>query len=149
MKIITGILADEVPSMFEAVAPMIQRAIDHSQGEFDLDDVYNFILDRDMQLWIVHELGHEDEPIAVVVTEIGAFPRLTVCRVVITAGKGMQEWVHCLGTIEAWAKAHDCDKLETYCRPGIRKVMKPHGFELSYEVIHKDLDGLAASPMIQ
>ncbi len=46
-----GVRQDMVQAIWNKAKPHLERALEHSDGEFEIDDVLKFLLDRTMQLW--------------------------------------------------------------------------------------------------
>lgn len=81
---------------------------------------------RDMQLWAIRVDG---KTAGAVVTEIYDTAAGKTCGVPYLGGVGMNDWLHLLDQIEAWAKANGCVRSESVCRPGWERVLKRFGWE--------------------
>jgi hypothetical protein len=134
---IHGIRAEDLELAWPQVAPLIQRALEHAFGEILLDDVWNALLEKDMQLWIARE-GSQIK--ACVVTEIIVYPRMKAMRIVALGGTGFDGWKHGWDQIELWARVHGASRIEAWARPGVRKLAeKEFGFKKRCELIEKEL----------
>ena len=64
------------PQSIELIWPLVkdlvQKPIDFNLGEFNLEDVYNWLTNGYMHLWII---GNEEEILVAVVTEFVALPK--------------------------------------------------------------------------
>jgi hypothetical protein len=119
------------------VAPLLQTAIDQTEGEFDLEFVRGRIQLGFMKLWALHE---GKLVIAVAVTEIVKSPEYKWLRVVLLAGKDMQEWIHLEPLLEHFARREECAFIEAYARPGLAKVLKAQGYHTAYHVIRRPVE---------
>lgn len=130
-----------VPQAWPMVEPLLQRAVDQQTWpEMLLEDVYSFLMARDMQLWAVIDRSTSMFK-AAGVTQILVYPRKKVARLVLVAGEDMDEWTNSLESVEAWAIANGATFVDAFCRPGLAKKLKPHGFTSVYVVVEKDLRG--------
>ncbi len=76
---------------------------------------------------------------ALAVTEIAAYPRITVCRLLACTGDDAALWVDLLAPIEDWAKSRGCAAMEPICRPGWERRLKPMGYRKTHVVLEKRL----------
>lgn len=130
---ITGITAPHVPEVWPQVVGLISAACETSRGKFDAADIYQMLVNRDAQLWLVKE----SDVGGVIVTQIVNYPHRKVCWIRICTGHGREECFHHLKDIEAWAKEQGCGAMELIARPGWKKVLKD--YECTHVVLEKDL----------
>jgi len=76
---------------------------------------------------------------AVAITEIAAYPQITVCKLLACTGDDAARWVELLAPIEAWAKSRGCAAMEPICRPGWERRLKPLGYRKTHVVLEKCL----------
>ena len=134
---LTGIPSQEIDEIWEACEPFIEQASKKGQSEMTSQDIYNFCKDAKMQLWIVFD--SEANIKAVVTTEIINYPKKKVCRVVTLGGQEIDDWLHSITVIEAWAEENGCHAMETFCRKGFIKKLEHYGYEQTYTVLGKEL----------
>ena len=134
---LTGIPSQEIDEIWDACLPFIELASKKGQEEMSAKDIYNFCKDAKMQLWIVFDSDAEIK--AVVTTEIVNYPRKKVCRVVTLGGEEIDNWLHSISVIEAWAEEKGCHAIETFCRKGFIKKLEKYGYEQTYTVLGKEL----------
>jgi hypothetical protein len=103
-------------------------------------DIYFFLKDAEMQLWVVFDEENGKEIKAVVTTQLINYPQKRVCRIVTLGGEGMDEWVaQILEVLEEWSEEQGCDAMETVCRKGFVKKLKNFGYEQTYTIVGKEL----------
>jgi hypothetical protein len=90
-----------------------------------------------MALWLA--LSETEAIEALAITEIAAYPRITVCKLLACTGDDAALWVHLLESIEAWAKSRGCAAMEPVCRPGWERRLKPMGYRKTHVVLEKRL----------
>ena len=134
---LTGIPSQEIDEIWEACEPFIERASKKGQSEMTSEDIYNFCKDAKMQLWIVFD--SEANIKAVVTTEIINYPKKKVCRIITLGGEEIDNWLHSITVIEAWAEEKGCHAIETFCRKGFIKKLEKYGYEQTYTVLGKEL----------
>ena len=116
---LTGILSSDLDEFWHKVRPLIQRAIDESDGDYLIDDIYEALWLRDMQLWVWYQDG---EIIGALVTEILDRPENRVCTLVLGGGAGLDFWKNDT-TIYRWAKGNGCSSVEIHGRKGWGRVL--------------------------
>ena len=67
--------------------------INKAQEEMNEHDIYYFLKDGEMQLWVVFDEDNNKEIKAVVNTQIIGYTHKKVCRIVKIGVKGLDEWV--------------------------------------------------------
>lgn len=116
-----GIKHDEAFIYWWIVGPMLQKAIDKSQHDMELQDVFEAIVSRDMQLWTwVTADGIQ----AACVTQIITTPRKKICSMPLIGGSHMRDFLKVEESIVEWAREQGCVQLEGYCRDGWMRVLK-------------------------
>ena len=110
-----------VPTVWESVAPLLQKAVDKGQHDYSLEDIKSCLLNRDMQLWVWVE---ENKIIACCITSVVIYPQRKICQLPYIAGAGLKQWLQHEDTIITWAKAQGCTKLEGFDRGGWLRVLK-------------------------
>jgi hypothetical protein len=120
---------------WEAATPFLQKAIDLNRGEFDIDDIYQAIKAKDMQLWGIHD----GELKAVMVTEIIIYPKLKRLRVVLNGGILIDTWLDVvMETLDRFKEAHGCKDVEILGRRGWVKKLAKYGYREYQTVTIKD-----------
>lgn len=117
-----GISSERLPRLWHHCAPLIDKAIQHTECDFDIDDVYRKALAKDCQIWVWVE---KEEITACFVTTIHIHPKRKVCSVPLIGGRGLSVWRNGVDqTLGGWAKSQGCEYLEGYARPGWLRVLK-------------------------
>lgn len=133
-----GIPLGELAFTMPMVASEIQRALDHTRGEVDLDDIKLQCKHGTMQLWVVMEEGVGLA--GVVTTEIVDYPNLKACRVVALAGENLDKWVRLVDEVlAAWARQLKCDVLEAVGRAGWTRKLAKVGWKQQYVFVGREL----------
>lgn len=114
----TGIGDEYLGVVWLKVKPLLEKAL--GEGE-TIEDVLTRLFLKTAQLWI----GADETEIHVAcVTEIISKGGTKYCNVWLTGGKGVNNWVYYLDTIEEWAKSQGCDAmLIEKARPGWKRIL--------------------------
>jgi hypothetical protein len=100
-----GVLADDLGLVWKDCAPLLIPAM---QDGTTIEQVLTAIFAKDAQLWI----GSDSNEIQVAcVTELIRRGGCLYCNVWLTGGRGVNNWIYFLKTIEAWAKEQGCDAM--------------------------------------
>jgi len=103
----------------------IELALKHDGGRVNIDDMYKFIVNKDVQLWAIHD----GDIHAVMTTQIINYPQLKVVNIFTVTGKQAETWLDLLiETVTAWAKQQGCTAMEFTGRKGWEKLLNKKGF---------------------
>lgn len=117
-----GVPAESVDLFWPEIAPLLQKALDRSDGRYAIEDIRQFIDSGDMHLWAVADTAIR----AAIVTQTVIYPRRKVGLILLLGGCGMRHWLHLIEEMEACFKREGCACLELYGRPGWQKVLKDY-----------------------
>ena len=126
--------AEDIHLVWDDVVPLIEKALQHAEGELVPDDIKKHLDKGDLRLWVALE---GKETIAAMVTELIQYPRKKIVRVITLAGKNMDMWYDFLPMIEGYAIRNGCSSLEAWSRKGMARKLKD--WKHSYDIITKDL----------
>lgn len=102
------------------ICGFLEKAANRSDGKYDLDSIYQKIMSKDMQLWVVME---SNRILAAGVTAVHVYPLKKVCCVSFLGGEDMGLWKHTIEKIEQVASEWGCDYVEVMGRKGWAKVL--------------------------
>jgi hypothetical protein len=131
-----GVLSHAIDTVWDEVKPLLIKTLEYADGKYIVDDIYNAIKSRDMQLWVVYDNGGL---LSFCITQILIYPRKKVLSLPFVGGVEMFRWLHLTNIIKDFARENHCDFAEGYARDGWIKVLKPFGFEKTYTIIKADL----------
>lgn len=93
MIYVSGIPAEYIDDVWDECAQYVQMGNNKSQDEMDVSDIYFFLKEKEMQLWVIFDKDNGKEIKAVITTQILNYPQKKVCRIVTLGGKEMDTWV--------------------------------------------------------
>ena len=124
----------EVPFIWEFVVDDLQRAIDHNDGEADVEDLWRDLLMGSQSLWIVFD-NSVFEITASFTTFIHNYPRKRVLFVALLAGKGMRQFMRLDSELIGYAKEHDCSEINSYVIPEVANLVER--LDKNYKSTHR------------
>ena len=125
---------EDVPYMWEQVAPLLARVSRHTEGEMEPDDYIEPLTHGDMQLWIATE---DKKIIAALITQIIPYPQKKILRLISLAGDEFDKFKGCLDMVESFATSNHCTALEMWGRKGWKRLLPE--WKDSYIVYTKDI----------
>lgn len=119
----------EVRPMWPALLPYVERALEQGFGEMWADDVLTAAEAGTMQIWTIGE-------VAIFVTEIVVFPRLTMLMATFCGGSDGPQWFADLDlTLDTYAAENGCNEVRWSGRDGwLRRL---NGYEVIATVARK------------
>lgn len=128
MSTISQVPREEVPHIWETVAPMIERAIEYNQNRHDIVDVFADILQRTLTLWVA--MDDDAEIIGCAVIRIYEAPLSRIMVFEYLAGDNVDTWLdEGATTLNDYAFNQKCDWMECRGRFGWVPRLKKYGWE--------------------
>lgn len=126
---------EDVPYVWEKVAPLLGTVTQHTEGEMETDDFLEALACGEMQLWVAVE---NDSLHMIMVTQIIPYPQKKVLRVIAIAGSGFKELHEKFNDmVESFAIRAGCSSMELWGRKGWKKLLPD--WKDSYIVFTKDI----------
>lgn len=134
---ISDVEAQDVDILWEKVQGNLELALEHSRGEYSMEDIHLALIKGGMKLWI----GYDEEGVllASAVCELVNYPQKRVCYIVLAGGGFFDIWTQASICIEEWALANGADMISAFTRRGVAKKMRAFDYRETYTVINKDL----------
>lgn len=132
---------DRILDVWPLIEDRVRRGVRNTRGRYTVEALRRKLLDRDWQLWLVWRpdgAGRAGAVLAVVVTEL--YRELSgqkVASVRFTIGENRADWIELVATLEGWAAAQGCHKLEAWARKGWARCLKD--YKLTHVLLEKDL----------
>ncbi len=124
-SVLLPIPSDRIDNIWPLVKDRLQAAVLTANGRLDLLDLYKFLREKDLVLWV----SVRDKKIeALAVTEIILHPKKKMCSVRIMTGEDYANWVGLEQGIADWAQSIGCSGMESIARKGWAKVFKHYEF---------------------
>lgn len=135
----SGVPVSHIDEMWPYVSPFVVDALNYGFGEWDEFNIYDFLMDSDMQLWVVIK-GNLLK--GVVITEVVRYPKKKVLRIALVSGSEIKNWKHYIDALESWGASINCTAIEGWGRKGWEKMVKDIGFTSSRVVLCKEIGRL-------
>jgi hypothetical protein len=111
-----------VESMWPVIGPMLEKAVKHSSGCYELEDVLAEIKTGQQQLWVAWD-DDAKRVDAAMTTMFDQYPRKKTLKVVFVGGTRMKTWLkEFIELVEQHAKNNGAVMLEGFFRGGWAKV---------------------------
>ena len=137
MKIIP-VSPDLIPSVWEHVAKMLDKAVSQSPNLLDIGDVYMGALNKAYVVWVV--IDDNKEMVAAITTRKIDYPKSCALAIEFVGGNRMSEWIDlALDTFEKHAKVNGCTTFEGYGRKAWGRVLEKRGWKPAYVTYKKEL----------
>jgi hypothetical protein len=119
----TLVPVEETKTVWNEVAPMLQRALDTTPGFYDIPSLFEVILSGQQHLWVVFdEEDAETDLIAAFTTMFMIYPLAKTLTVPFMGGDRMDEWFwEGFKVIDQFARHNNCHGIEAYGRKGWEK----------------------------
>jgi hypothetical protein len=131
----TLVKVDDVDLVWPVVKPMLQRAIEYNDGDFDSNFVLSRLLDSTMQLFVGY---NPKEIIYAAVTEILPYQKVKALRIVLMGGKDIDSWVDTT-IFERFARSQNCARIEIVGRKGWIKKLETRGYKQTHYIVTKEV----------
>jgi hypothetical protein len=131
------------PEVVEYVWPeaeeLVRKALDTGYGELTTDDVYGFLLESRMQLFVYREAGKVR---LAMVTETVQYPQYKACRIVAIGGSRLDAARPFWSDLCAIMHEYGVARIEALCHNRMaRALVRKFGFEHRYQMVAFDVKG--------
>ena len=127
---------EQVEEAWGMVSANIADALARSNGYARQEHMKKWIMENQMQLWILWD-SKEKKYYGCVVTEVIQRPLQRCLNIRIMTGTHREKWTHLIKQIEEFAWHNNCDLLELVARPGWKRVLKPFGYKEGHVLLEK------------
>ena len=137
--IVSAITPSMIPLVWVTVSPMIEKAIEHSNGELCINEILERLIKKEMILLTV---SVESEIIAALTIEKREFPSgKSILNVTTAGGSDLNIWLGKINeVIDELAIEHGCSEIYIIGRAGWIKALKDIGYGKIHTVVSKKLE---------
>lgn len=129
---ITLVPDNHVMGAWELAEPFIAKAIPHTHGRYELEDVLDALLHYNHDLWLVF---NEEGIQGALVTAIKQYPRKRYLDLAFIGGENGHSWKdQMLDILQRWAYDNSCDGIEASARLGWQKIFKDDGYRPLWQI---------------
>jgi hypothetical protein len=134
--LISAIKPEMLDMMWYKLAPLVEKAIEHSNDELNIVDIYDRLMAREMLLLVVTE---GDAIMAAITLETRTFPSgKKVMNITTAGGSDMHLWVDkVLDIAEVLAVEQKCSDVYIIGRKGWERKLKTNGYAVAHTVLTK------------
>jgi hypothetical protein len=114
-----------VPEAWPDVKGHLAKAAKYTYGRYEIDDIYDAIMDYDHTLWVAFD---ETGAKGAVVSSFMHYPRKKYLNLVFCGGENLKAWKEpMLKLLQHWAFDNQCEGIESTGRPGWAKIFANDG----------------------
>lgn len=136
--LITLLPTEIAPLAWPFIKDYVAASTEYSNGRASPEDVREEISSGKVMLWVAHDEAHNTH--GFVTGKFLQYPRLKVLDLQFTGGVRLNDWAQDMwDAIEAFARLHNCDKIEGVGRLGWLRYMKRFGCTPAFYIYEKDL----------
>lgn len=122
---VTLIPREHVSEVWPLVKDYLAEAAKYTHGRYEVDDIYDAIMDYDHMLWIAFD---EEKIKGAVVTNFANYPKKKYLVMSFCGGVELDQWKDSmLKLLQHWAFDNHCDGIEATARIGWTKIFKDDG----------------------
>lgn len=111
---------NDLPSVWDELAPLVERACEHSWGDFTPHGVVDAMRDGRLQMLALVE---DDAPSAVMLVSIERVDAGLILFVNLVGGRDMDGWHKHLPVLKQYAKQNGCNSVRAVGRRGLTKKL--------------------------
>jgi hypothetical protein len=136
---VAAIKPENVVFMWPIVKSMLARAIAHSNGELEIDDILKRSIDGEI---LIVTISQEEEVVAAIAIEQRTFNSgKRILNLTLVGGNEMVNWMDKFSEIaNNLAKDYKCDEIYIVGRPGWTRTLKRLGFETVHTVVSRKVE---------
>ena len=136
--IFTSVPREGVDIVWKDVKPLLNKAVNTSKGKFNIEDIYQYLLNDYYNLWIVME---NKKVIAAITTRIVEYPTSKGMAMDWIGGENINKWLPVAQKqISEFAKECGCSHLEGFGRKAWQRVLKKFNWEPEYIAYRMELN---------
>lgn len=121
-KVING--ESPLETMWPMIEPLLQKAVDYSDGKTTLKETASDLMAKRKQLWIV--IDEDKKIISAAVSMLQKFESgLVLATIVLLGGEGgdLNDILDLRSEFETWAKTEGCNRVDMFSRKGWAKKL--------------------------
>lgn len=132
--VIAAVKPEFVDIMWRDLKPLINMAIDHSNGELDIDGMKQMAIDGDILILTIYE---DKNLVAVLTLERRDFQTgKSIVNITTAGGADIHLWMDdALAVIEELAKEQGCTEIYIVGRPGWQRMLKARNFKTIHTTV--------------
>ena len=122
---VTMVPKQYVPQCWDDVKQYLADAAEYTHGRYDVDDIFDSIMDYDHVLWMAFD---EEKIKGAVVTNFMVYPKKKYLCMTFCGGVELDKWKDpMLKLLQQYAHDTHCDGVEATARLGWTKIFKNDG----------------------
>ncbi len=128
----------QVSSEWDRIEYLLNCAQEYWEEHYTLEQLRSLLMAGFMQFWHLRREG-EDTPYLGALTQIDAYGKKKVLRIIWLGGESFDETMNFLWILELWAAKMGCADLVVEGRDAFERLLRAHGFHKTHVVLCKKL----------
>ena len=120
-----------ITAHWPAVERLLEPVLEAARGEFTIDDLENLCRDGHAVAGVLFD----PHPVLAMVFEFRHYPRKTVLNVIAIGGANLSAARTFWPKFLVWARESGADEVEACTAPAMSRMLRPLGFEHTYNVV--------------
>jgi hypothetical protein len=129
---LVGIPLENLLENWPIAKQMLNPSLYYADGKYTMDDIFNGLRAREMQLWFVES---DTEIKCALITQIHKYAHDSRLVILFLAGFEFNDVMELWGDLADFAREKGCSSIEMYGRPGWEKRLKRLGFHKTQVVL--------------
>ena len=121
---------EHIHTVWDRIKKYVEKCAKYTYGRYTADDILEGLLTKDQHLWI----AFDNEGIhGFWVTEVSVYPQMRALTLHFVGGRRFKEWASVgFPPLQKFAKELGCDVMESFGRPGWKKMWEGYGYNPRY-----------------
>lgn len=131
---LTGITGRNLVAVSSRILELLHKALDKMPcDDMTPEDIFEACMANSMQCWVAYS---RDRIVGVMITSILIYPQRKVLGIHQLAADSwtLPKWMPYFERIKDFARAHDCDAIKFWGRPGWEKLLQPDILRIEGEI---------------
>lgn len=121
---------EHIHVVWDRIKKYVEKCAKYTYGRYTADDILDGLLTKDQHLWIAFD---DKEIHGFWVTEVTVYPQMKALTLHFVGGKGFKVWAEVgFPPLQKFAKELGCDVMESFGRPGWKKMWEGYGYNPRY-----------------
>ena len=121
---------EHIHVVWDRIKKYVEKCAKYTYGRYTADDILDGLLTKDQHLWIAFD---DKEIHGFWVTEGSVYPQMKALTLHFVGGKGFKVWGEVgFPPLQKFAKELGCDVMESFGRPGWKKMWEGYGYNPRY-----------------
>jgi hypothetical protein len=140
---VTQIRSNCIEVTWPYVKDLLAKPLERNSGEYNLEDIYELLVNESMQLWL--GLSKKNGIVVAAITQLNKYPRMNTVTIALVGAKTntIDDWLdYCVSdesAIVKYAKENNAKHIEIIARDGWKRKLEKFNYKKYATVLTKEL----------